>query len=343
LDVYTGILNKELGLCVSVDRAFKPAGLLRYWRLFKKFDPHVIMFVNGCLGLFPWYAYLDARLSGAPRVLAIEQLIADPAPPKVEEHGLINLIRRCAGWQARYLFTFRIQAMLTHRTICVSDAVRERLIREYSYSADKTLTIRNAVDLKQYGITRNGSQELRRELKISPHDHVAVCVARLNRNKRIDILLKAMSLVSRQYSSCKCVIVGDGACREELVKQSEELGLSSAVFFVGHQEDVRPYLQMADLFVLSSDKEGLPLALLEAMACGLPCVVTRVAGNSEAVLNGYNGLLVSPGSAEELAAAVVSLLCNRDERHRMARNARQKVQEFDADTLLAQLKAVLLN
>jgi len=54
-------------------------------------------------------------------------------------------------------------------------------------------------------------------------------------------------------------------------------------------------------------------------------------------------LLVSPGSAEELAAAVVSLLCNRDERHRMARNARQKVQEFDADTLLAQLKAVLLN
>src|SRR5262245_29330930 len=96
LDVYTGILNKELGLCVSVDRAFKPAGLLRYWRLFKKFDPHVIMFVNGCLGLFPWYAYLDARLSGAPRVLAIEQLIADPAPPKVEEHGLINLIRRCA-------------------------------------------------------------------------------------------------------------------------------------------------------------------------------------------------------------------------------------------------------
>lgn len=342
LDLYSRRINEKLRLPIRIQNGLKAEGFCAYWRLFKQFDPNVIMFVNGIFGLFPWYAYLAARMSGATRVVAIEQLIADPVPREVEVHGLFDLLRRWGGWQARHMFSLRMPGMLSHRTICVSDAVRERLISEYHYSRGKMLTIRNGVDLKKFGTRTSHSQSLRRDLNISVDDSVIVCIARLDKPKRIDILLEALSLVCGEYRACKCVIAGDGPSRQELVKLSGQLGLDSTVSFVGHQEDVRPYLDMADIFVLSSEKEGLPLALLEAMAHGLPCVVSHVAGNSEVVLDGYNGLLVPPGSAEQLAAAIKCLLGNKQERDRMGRNARQKVQEFDVDTLMAQLKTVLL-
>jgi len=129
----------------------------------------------------------------------------------------------------------------------------------------------------------------------------------------------------------------------ELRRKTVELGLADTALFIGHVSDVRSYLEVADLFVMSSDKEGLPLSLGEAMAYGIPCIATDVGGNKEIVSHGQTGLLVKPRSPEQLAEAIDYLLAHPEERSRMGVNARRRVQEhFNIEDSMRRLKRVLL-
>jgi glycosyltransferase involved in cell wall biosynthesis len=153
-----------------------------------------------------------------------------------------------------------------------------------------------------------------------------------------------MASVRKENASCKCVIVGGGPLENELRAMSLELGLESSVVFVGHSEDVRPYLEIGNVFVLPSQWEGMPLAVLEAMAYGLPCIVTDVGGNREIIVHGEHGYVVTPGSSAELAKAITHLLSHKEERERMGRNARRRVETcFDIEDTVADIKAALLN
>jgi len=170
-----------------------------------------------------------------------------------------------------------------------------------------------------------------------------VCVARLSEQKRIDLLLLAVARALRNGVCCRCIIVGDDPLREELEEQALALGLSGHVFFEGFREDVRPYLQAGTAFVLTSRREGMPFSILEAMACGLPCIVTRVGGNSEVVTHGINGLVVSPGSVDEVADAISYLATHPQERAEMSRMARSRVhEEFNIEDRMAQVREAIL-
>lgn len=109
--------------------------------------------------------------------------------------------------------------------------------------------------------------------------------------------------------------------------QSIERGLVGVVQFVGHVEDVHPYLELADLFLLSSENEGLPLVLGEAMAYGIPCIATDVGGTKEIILYGQTALLVKPRSPEQLAEAIEYLLAHPEERYHMGINGLRRVHE----------------
>ena len=129
----------------------------------------------------------------------------------------------------------------------------------------------------------------------------------------------------------------------ELRSRSVELGLGETVRFVGHVEDVRPYLEIAGLFVLSSEKEGLPLVLAEAMAYGVPCIATDVGGNREIIAHGHTGLVVESGSSEQIAQAIDYLLTHPEERIRMGSEARSRVEEhFGLDETMDKLAKVLI-
>jgi glycosyltransferase involved in cell wall biosynthesis len=113
---------------------------------------------------------------------------------------------------------------------------------------------------------------------------------------------------------------------------SERLGLSSRVEFTGHVADVQPILEGAVLLTLPSDAEGFPLVIMEAMASGIPCVVTDVGGNREIVIQGRTGMVVPPGSAEHLAQAIEFLLTHEEERKKMGKEAQRLIIErFDAE------------
>jgi glycosyltransferase involved in cell wall biosynthesis len=185
---------------------------------------------------------------------------------------------------------------------------------------------------------------IRSQLGIDPNAVVLVCCTRLSPSKGVDILLEAMSRLMRSGKRCECIVVGDGPLRERLQEQAIRLGVRPHVYFEGFKEDVRPYLHSADVFVLTSYQEGMPIAVLESMACGLPCVVTNVGGTAEAVSHMKEGLLVKPGSAQDVAEALAYLLEHADERNRMARQAFTKSREFfDVDARMREIRCKLLS
>ena len=234
----------------------------------------------------------------------------------------------------------KLQSYLADLTVCVSDAIRRRLVDEYGYVAERTVTVHNGIDVGQF-VPRNLSSEASSSQATSVE---IICVARLSQVKRIDVLLRALAIVVKTHQNWHCSILGAGPMEMELRSLTDELKLDGYVSMLGSQPDVRPYLQRADLFVLSSEKEGLPLALLEAMASGIPAVATEVGGIGEVVVHGQTGLLVKPGAVEDFALAISHLLVHVPERHKMGRAARLRVQEcFDIEQSMERLKDLILS
>jgi glycosyltransferase involved in cell wall biosynthesis len=315
-------------------------------RVFREIKPDVVILVYGTLWILPWHAAVAARLARVQKLYAIQQLMPQPPPdPQILEiSSPRDLLRRVFGKRVRKLLTARVPPHLCDTTICVSNAVRDALIHQYRFPARKMMTIHNGISPREFAPNQSDGKATRTRLEIRPDEFVLVCTARLSAEKGIDILLSAMSQIIQKDVSCRCIIIGDGALKEELLEQVKSLGLSLHVFFEGFQADVRSYLCAADAFVLTSHIEGLPFSVLEAMACGLPCVVTNVGGNSEAVVHNVNGMVVSPGSVDEVAQAIIYLLTHPQERARMAQASRSRIcEEFDIEAKMAEIKRLILS
>jgi glycosyltransferase involved in cell wall biosynthesis len=342
-DVFSEAMKTREGLRVLVKKLPEPRGFFGYWAMFARLRPHVIVFVNGQLGLFPWQAYAAGRLWIRRKVVGIEHLIADQAPHREEGRGGLEWLRRTLGWRARHMARIAIAGTLSTKTICVSKAVRDRLVQEYGYPDARTVAIVNGVDVEHYRRGGKQTSEIRKTLGIAPDEFVILAVASLVPQKRIDLLLEAIAHLTAEGVRCTCIILGEGPLRARLTKQAAELGVSSTVFFIGFVLDIRPYLAACDLFVLASDKEGLPLALLEAMAYEVPCIVTNVGGNGEVLAHGEDGLLVEPGSRGALAEAIQYALNNSGAMRRMARNGAERVRrDFRVEETMKLLEAALL-
>jgi glycosyltransferase involved in cell wall biosynthesis len=161
-------------------------------------------------------------------------------------------------------------------------------------------------------------------------------VARLNWKKNQACLLRAVALASREIPDLCLWLVGDGAEAGALRQLAGELGIADRVHFAGERKDVGDWLAQADLFVLSSLTEGLPISLLEAMAAGLPFVVTNVGAMPEVAELSGAGTVVEANRPEPLAAAIVQSARNRSQLSEMAARARRSYeQHFTPDRMVA--------
>jgi len=167
-------------------------------------------------------------------------------------------------------------------------------------------------------------------------------VGRLDPVKGVQYLLKAMKIVSKVLPEAKLILVGDGEERENLESLTNTLGLSDRVDFVGRisHEEIPDYLYQADIFVLPSLSEGFPLVILEAMACGLPIVATRVGGVPDIIEDGVNGYLVESGDFQEMAKKIIFILENEPLKLLISKNNRIKVQEFEWKNVINQLEQI---
>jgi glycosyltransferase involved in cell wall biosynthesis len=345
-DPFTERLKEGCRSSVAI-RSEKSLKSVRDWlRVFREIKPDVVVLVYGTIWMLPWIAAVAVRLAGIQKLYAIHHLM--PLPPRepriLEIKSPLDVLRRVFGRRVRRILSARVPPNLCNKTICVSDAVRDSLIQQYGFPARKMLTIHNGVSSREFTPDRSDAISIRTKLEIRFDEFVLVCTARLSAEKGIDILLSAMSQIIQKDPSCKCIIVGEGALKEKLLEQVKSLGLRRHVFLEGFHADVRPYLCAADVFALTSHVEGLPFSVLEAMACGLPCVVTNVGGNAEAVAHNVNGLVVNPGSVEEVVQAIIYLLTHPQERARMADASRSRAyQEFDIEARMADIKRLILN
>jgi glycosyltransferase involved in cell wall biosynthesis len=137
---------------------------------------------------------------------------------------------------------------------------------------------------------------------------VVVCVSKLRYEKGIDVLLQAWHLVHQHAPQARLIIVGNGPLQIQLERMAEALDIADSVEFTGLQSDVPAQLHRGSLAVLPSRWEGMPNAVLEAMACGLPCVATRVSGSEDIIQHETNGLLVEPEDYQGMAHALLTLL-----------------------------------
>jgi glycosyltransferase involved in cell wall biosynthesis/uncharacterized membrane protein len=218
-----------------------------------------------------------------------------------------------------YLWADRVVRPLTTLVICVSRRERELGLRARACTPGRSAVVHNAVDLRAFpvAVTRGEPPQI-------------ITVGRFAYPKDYVTLVRAVACVETDFHA---IFVGEGPDRRAVANEIRRLGLAPSVALVGARSDVPELLAEADVFVLSSRSEGLPMSVLEAMAAGLPVVATDVGGVSELVLDGETGLLVPPGDATALATALERLLRDEDLRRRMAASARARVErEFDLTT-----------
>lgn len=156
-----------------------------------------------------------------------------------------------------------------------------------------------------------------------------ILVGRLIRVKRIDVFLHTVELLARELPTLNVAVVGDGELGSSMQALARELGVDGHVTFAGHQEDVGPWLKQSKVFMLSSDSEGLPMALIEAMLCGLPCVVSDVGDMVEVVEHGVSGYLVEERTPGRYAECAKRILTDETEWKRMSTAARRSAQRLD--------------
>jgi glycosyltransferase involved in cell wall biosynthesis len=168
------------------------------------------------------------------------------------------------------------------------------------------------------------------------------CVARQHPQKGIDILLHAFTSIVKVFPEAGLTLVGEGDQLEEYRALAHELGLDSRTLFTGGVPSAAPYIAAADVVVLASRWEGLPIVALESLALERPLVATAVSGTPTIVIDGETGWLVPPEDAQALAEVVVECLLAPDEAARRARNGRQLVEErFPAQAMIDRLEELL--
>ena len=265
-----------------------PLGLLELTRLFRRLRPDIVHLNSSKAGVLGRVAAASARV-----------------PARVfTAHGWA--FKATSGFAARlYLWADRAVKPLTTMVICVSETELRAGLAARVCTAARTRVIANAVEV--------GPAPERTSKPGGPMQIVSV--GRLAEPKDFPTLVEAVG--SLPAGTVHLRVLGDGPLRSQL--EAQIASLHAPVELVGEVPDVRPYLADSDLFVLSSRSEGMPLAVLEAMAAGLPVVASDVGGLREIVSESDTGLLVPPGEPGELAAAIGSLA--GDEPRRLAYGA----------------------
>jgi glycosyltransferase involved in cell wall biosynthesis len=181
---------------------------------------------------------------------------------------------------------------------------------------------------------------MRRELGVTDPSLLVINVANLRAPKGHEVLLAAARLVHERGTKVRWICVGHGPRAGELAAMRDELGLAGVVDFLGFRADVAALVRAADVLVLSSHEEGLPLAVMEALTLGVPVVATAVGGVPSIIAAGENGLLVPPGSPVDLADAVERLAAEPELRRRLASGAQRDPDRFDARGAVARIDAI---
>jgi len=266
---------------------------------------------------------LVCRLTGIPMIIAVRSagsssakshmsLVAGPldvtAPwlqidGQTRVDGDLEWLERMGKPVVRFI---RSLLQRNHAVVIILSSRMKNYLADHNFNLPGTQLIPNGVDTTHF-------HPLYPDTSTDERAQVVVCVSKLRYEKGIDVLLQAWYLVQKQLpqpSQARLIIVGDGPLQTQLECMAQALGIAGSVEFAGLQSDIPAQLHRGNLAVLPSRFEGMPNALLEAMACGSACVATRVSGSEDIIQHGVNGLLVESEDYQGMAQALFTLLRN---------------------------------
>jgi len=253
------------------------------------------------------YAYGASRLSGLGR-LVVSSRTTMPSPS------------RSSRWVQSWVFRS------DSKVIANSETVKDFTSSYYRVPAGSIRVVRNGVDTSGARRAAGDRAAARAELGVPDGAVLVGTVGRLSREKNLDLFVDLAVALARESSSARFAVVGDGPRRDALARSIREAGLAERVALTGPRSDVPRLLAAMDVFVMTSDTEGLPNAVLEAMAAGLPVVATRVGGVRELVSDGISGHLVPPGQIVPLLTAVRALALDPGLRERHGGAGRERIE-----------------
>lgn len=215
----------------------------------------------------------------------------------------------------------------------VSDSLRDQTYD--LVGPDKKIeTVYNFVDEREYKV--QDSSRLKEELGISDNEKVLIHVSNFRNVKRVEDVVETFYKVHDQLPS-RLMLVGDGPEMGRINQQVRDLGIEDYVLFLGKRDNLTELYNMSDVKLLMSEKESFGLVLLEAMACGVPCIGTEVGGMPEIIEPGYNGYLVELGNTNEAALNVLKMLTDEEEHERLKAGAVETAQlRFHSTKILDQ-------
>ncbi|MDO5400295.1 MAG: glycosyltransferase [Eubacteriales bacterium] len=291
-------LDKKLGLDVSM--------VPKLYRILRQESPDV---VHTHLNVVK-YAALAARLAGVEHCVHTVHNVADQEAQGRTQQQIHGYYFR-HGWSV---------------PVALSGLVQKTVVELYGLNPEQIPVIFNGIDL---------SKCLPKEDYRTADVVTFLHIGRFNQQKNHEGLLRAFALVHKTHPSCRLRLVGEGELRRDMEALAQTLGIGEAVEFCGLRSNVYPLLREADVFLLPSHFEGMPMTLIEAMGTGLPIVATAVGGVPDMLSDGVSALL-TPCREEDVAAACEALADSEDLRRRLGLAARAASIRFSAGTMARQ-------
>ena len=243
------------------------------------------------------------------------------------------LISALEYWDA---FTLRF----FDRIIAVSEEIRQLMLK-YGTPAQRMAVVTNGIATRELEHRHNDKMNWYERWGIASHERIIGAVGRLSVEKGAKYFLEAAKIVLTKMPDVRFLLVGDGPQARELKEYAQALGIEQNVIFAGFQPEVAAFYELMEIFAITSLREGTPMALLEAMATGVPVVATAVGGVPKIVRDRDNGMLVPAQDAQGIAAALLQLLQNRAEAARLASNAKRTIiEKYSAATMARQYENI---
>ncbi len=294
-------LGKALG--------FAPSCFFYMWKTLSELKPDVLhTHLGTILYVFPWAMFHRCKIVHTVH-----------CPPKYELRSVQRIIQR---------FLYHINKACP---VAISNSIQKEIAEMHRLNKDKIPLIYNPVDTDRF--TRKNAKKVFEGL-------VLCCVARFYRQKNHRLLIEAFNKAQGAVPGMRLLLVGDGELRGEIKKQIRDCGLEHKVVLTGNVTDVEAYLAGSDIFILSSDFEGTPLSVVEAMCAGLPVIATAVDGVPDIISNTINGILVEARNSGALAQAIIDLAQDSALREEMGRKNIEAAKQYDVKIITAKYEAL---
>ena len=236
-----------------------------------------------------------------------------------------------------WLVYYPVERILAHRTDLLITMNQEDYKRSQTFKAKRNAYVNGVgLDLKKFvEAMPEEKQEVRRVFGLQNEDIFAISVAQLIKRKNHIVLIQAVAKLNNPHFHL--FICGDGVQETELKTKALELGVENQIHFLGFRKDVYKISSAADLFLFASLQEGLPVAIMEAMACGLPIVASKVRGNSDLIDQGKGGYLVNPMDVDGFVKAIHKITDNKEKLEKMKKYNLKKIQKYSIDAVMDQM------